>query len=246
MKLLEFPHSHFCEKARWALDYKGVPFQPVTIMPGVHVITVRRIAPGTSVPVLLDNSDVVQGSGAIMDYLDRKFPARPLTPVDAEERRICLDIERSVDKGFGRNIRQILYHGLLAHPDFIRYCFTQRMSGMKKLVFRMIYPLLRRRIYQTYVISDAKVEQAKHEFSVAMDELAERLKQGPYLVGGRFTRADLSVAALLSFLVMPEEHPFPWIAIPDAGSRAFIDGYRDHPVSAWVRRMYRDHRAVSG
>ena len=27
MKLLEFPHSHYCEKARWALDYKGIPFE---------------------------------------------------------------------------------------------------------------------------------------------------------------------------------------------------------------------------
>lgn len=65
MKLLEFPHSHYCEKARWALDYKGIAFQAVAIMPGLHMISVGKYAPDTSVPVLLDNSEVVQGSSEV-------------------------------------------------------------------------------------------------------------------------------------------------------------------------------------
>ena len=80
MKLLEFPHSHYCEKARWALDYKGIPFQPVPLLPGFHVITVRRYAPDTSVPVFLSDERVVQGSSEIIDYLENKYPSRPLTP----------------------------------------------------------------------------------------------------------------------------------------------------------------------
>ena len=42
MKLLEFPHSHYCEKARWALDSKGLKFQAIAIMPGYHIFTVRK------------------------------------------------------------------------------------------------------------------------------------------------------------------------------------------------------------
>lgn len=244
MKLLEFPHSHYCEKARWALDYKGVAFQAVAIMPGLHMITVRKYAPDTSVPVLLTGDKVVQGSSEIINHLEQAFPSHPLTPADADERRACLDIERTMDKRLGENIRQFLYHGLLAYPEFIRYCFTHPMPKMKQLVFDLFYPVLRYKIYQTYVISPAKVEQARREFDAAMGEIEDRLNRKHYLVGERFTRADLSVASMLSWLAMPSEHPFPWIDIPDPETRRIYDEYREHPVIEWVTEIYRDHRYV--
>ena len=242
MKLLEFPHSHYCEKARWALDYKGIAFEAVAIMPGFHVITLRKFAPDTSVPVLLNDAEVVQGSSEIINYLELKHPEHCLTPTDANDRRDCLNIENIMDKKLGENIRQILYHRLLAYPDFIRYCFTHPLPQIKQRMFSLFYPLLRHKIYKTYVISAAKVEQARREFDVAMCEIENKLSQKQYLVGEQFTRADLSVASMLSLLAMPHEHPFPWKEIPDAKTRAFYDEYRDHPVTEWVRKMYRDHR----
>jgi len=242
MKLLEFPHSHYCEKARWALDHKGVPFQSVAIMPGFHVITLRKFAPDTSVPVLLNDKDVVQGSSEIINYLEQKYPGHSLTPKDAKDRRACLDIENIMDKNLGENIRQILYYRLLAYPDFIRHCFTHPLPRMKQLMFSLFYPLLRHKIHTTYVISAAKVEQARREFDVAMCVIEKMLSQNQYLVGEQFTRADLSVASMLSLLAMPTEHPFPWKDIPDSQTRAFYDEYHDHPVTVWVTKMYRDHR----
>ena len=242
MKLLEFPHSHYCEKARWALDYKGIIFQPVAIMPGLHMITVRKYAADTSVPVLLDNNEVVQGSSEIINYLEQRHPSHSLTPTATDERRACLEIERTMDEKLGENIRRILYDRLLAYPDFIRYCFTHPMPQLRQQIFRIFYPILRYKIYQTYVISTARVEQAKREFDAAMSDLEKQLKYRQYLVGEHFTRADLSVASMLSLLVMPQEHPFPWKEIPDPETRIFYNEFRDHPVSDWVRKMYRDHR----
>ncbi len=242
MKLLEFPHSHYCEKARWALDYKGMPFQAVAIMPGFHMITVRKYAPDTSVPVLLDHGEAVQGSSEIINYLEQRQASYPLNPADADELRACLEIERAMDERLGENIRQVLYNSLLAYPDFIRHCFTHPMSRLRQLIFSLFYPILRYKIYQTYVISAAKVEQARRDFDVAMSEIENILEQRQYLVGERFTRADLSVASMLSLLVMPPEHPFPWQEIPDPQARDFLEGFQDHPVSEWVRKMYRCHR----
>lgn len=116
------------------------------------------------------------------------------------------------------------------------------MPRVKQLAFYLIYPVLRRKIYQGYVISDAFVDSARREFDLAMEELGQRLSQHEYLVTDRFTRADLSVASLLSLIVVPPEHPFPWGELPDPKAKAFMDQYRDHPVSEWVRKMYRDHR----
>ena len=121
MTLLEFPHSHYCEKVRWALDYKGIPFKAVAILPGLHMITVRKYAPDTSVPVLLSDNEVVQGSSDIISYLEQKYPSHSLTPTDADQRQTCLEIEYAMDKRLGENIRRVLYDGLLA-LDFPRFC----------------------------------------------------------------------------------------------------------------------------
>lgn len=242
MKLLEFPHSHYCEKARWALDYKGIPFKAVAIMPGFHMITVRRYAPKTSVPVLLSGNNVVQGSSEIIDYLEQKYPLPVLTPLDTDNRRQCFEIENTMDERLGENIRRVLYNSLLAYPEFICNCFTQPMPRIKQYVFKVLYPVLRSKIYSTYVISEARVDLARREFEDAMGELEKRLENRQYLVGEQFTRADLTVASMLSLLVLPPEHPFIWEEIPDPHIKTIYDGYRDHPVSVWVRKMYRDHR----
>lgn len=241
-KLLEFPHSHYCEKARWALDYKNIPFLAQPVLPGFHVITVGRIAPATSVPVLLDKDLVIQGSGDIINYLDQEYPGNPLTPSEPELSKKSLEIEENTGKLLGENLRQILYHKLLSYPSFIRDCFTHTMPWPKKFIFSILYPVLRQKIYRRYVISEKSVVQAKDEFKVALDELGVALTHKPYLVGEQFTRADLSVASMLSLLVLPPEHPFPWGEIPDTEIRAFCAGYEDHPVAIWVLEMYRLHR----
>lgn len=242
MKLLEFPHSHFCEKARWALDYKGLPFEPVAILPGFHVKTVRRYAPGTSVPVLVSNGDAIQGSGAIIDFLDDHYPDFPLTPEDKEMGRRSREIEVAMDDRLGRPIRQILYYWLLDHPGFIRHCFAHSLPAHKQFVFRVTYPVLRKMIYRNYVISAEKVRDSRRGFAQTLTELAETLADRNFLVGDQFSRADLTVAALLCLLVLPPEHPLPWLDIPDTRTRQFIAEYEDHPVSHWVRDMYRFHR----
>lgn len=242
MKILEFPHSHYCEKARWALDYKGIPFQAVAIMPGFHIITVRRYGPNTSVPVLLDNKNAIQGSNEILDYIEKAYPSQPLIPKNAQEKQACLAIERSMDEKLGENIRCILYASLLAYPDFIRHCFIHPMPQLKQHIFKILYPVLRKKIYQSYVISTEKVEQAKREFDVAMSEIEKQLINQQYLVGEQFTRADLSVASMLSLLVMPPEHPFPWQDIPCPQAKSFLNDYKEHPVFEWVSKIYRDHR----
>ena len=119
MKLLLFPHSHFCEKARWALDYKRVHYEPVAVFPGLHRRTVRRIAPASSLPVLVTADAAIQGSNAIIDALEELAPERPLTPSAPGTREICLALEREMDQRLGVPVRQILYASLLEHPAFI-------------------------------------------------------------------------------------------------------------------------------
>ena len=63
-----------------------------------------------------------------------------------------------------------------------------------------------------------------------------------YLVGDRFSRADLAAASLLSTLALPEQHPtYNRLQIP-AGIAADLDAWRDRPALAWTREIYRRYR----
>jgi len=242
MKLLIFPHSHFCEKARWALDHKRVSYEPVAVFPGLHVRTVRKLAPASSLPVLLTAEAAIQGSNEIIDYLDTRYPERPLTPAESGARTSAIEIEQQLDQKLGVPIRQILYASLLDHPEFIAQCFTHSMPWWKRQCYPLIAPGLRKAIYAGYVKSEEAAAAARKQFDETMAELADTLDGKAYLFGGAFTRADLAAAALLSLLALPPEHPFPWGAVPASDARTFIEAYADHPVSHWVRTMYREHR----
>lgn len=78
IKLYQFCISHYCEKVRWALDYKGVNYQAVNLLPGQHVKTIRELTGAeSSVPVLEHDGQIIQGSGQILDYLDQDLSGYP-------------------------------------------------------------------------------------------------------------------------------------------------------------------------
>ena len=108
-RLYTFTISHFAEKARWSLDYKGIHYQEKRLVPGSHVLFVKRIAPSTFVPVLQDAGRIIQGSSAIIDYVDEHSPEPPLTPADPSERQRTLELERWLDCEFGERVRRVFF-----------------------------------------------------------------------------------------------------------------------------------------
>ena len=54
IKLYQFPISHYCEKIRWALEYKGLEYRKVNLLPGFHIKTTTKLVGKSSVPVLTD------------------------------------------------------------------------------------------------------------------------------------------------------------------------------------------------
>lgn len=242
MDLLIFPHSHYCEKGRWALDYKELAYRAVPLLPGFHIRTVKKYAPNSSVPVLLTGQEVVQGSTEIIDFLDKRHPGRDLTPSSHKDQRLCRDLEQWGDENLGIPLRQILYHRLLAYPSFIGRCFTHGMGWGKKFVFMLSYPLVRKKIREAYVRSEGEVAEGSRKFDAALLELDDMLYGKEYLVDGRFTRADLSIASMLSILILPPEHPFPWGDIPDPEIRELREAYSERRFFQWSRKIYRNHR----
>ena len=83
-RLLTIPISHFCEKARWALERAGLDYAEERHVQGVHIIVARRAGGGETVPVLIADEGVLHESEDILRYADehldeeqRLFPADP-------------------------------------------------------------------------------------------------------------------------------------------------------------------------
>jgi HlyD family secretion protein len=86
--------SPFCRKVRMAIEYKGLSFE---LAAGDHVKEVAAFNPRAEVPMLIDGTTVVCNSSDILGYLDRKFPLRPLYPLDAPAFANVREWERLAD-----------------------------------------------------------------------------------------------------------------------------------------------------
>jgi len=130
-KFVTFGISHYCEKARWALDWHGIAYDEINWPPGVHIVLAKSCgAKQTSLPILLDGRRVIQGSGAIIDWADRQTQdqARRLTVADARE------IEQRADSVIGVHVRRLVYAELLPRfPELAKPSLFGKASGPHRL-----------------------------------------------------------------------------------------------------------------
>src|SRR5262245_22147740 len=114
-RLYDFTFSHYCEKARWALDYKGIAYEVRRLLPGFHLRTTRKLAPRSCVPILAGEQIVVQDSTEIINYLERTFPDPALAPADPQLANEALEWEEYLDEEVGITVRRWFYFHTL--PD---------------------------------------------------------------------------------------------------------------------------------
>lgn len=103
--LYQLHWSHFVEKVRWALDYKGLEWSAVDVDAFTkrqmhHLRCKLTLDTGRSlyaVPTIHDdNTDAIVGdSSKILQYLDRTYPTPPLYPRDAGGLPAALNDQRS-------------------------------------------------------------------------------------------------------------------------------------------------------
>jgi glutathione S-transferase len=244
--LYQFPLSHYCEKARWLLDAKGLPYTLRNLMPGPHRRVAMRLSGNNgSVPVLVDGAVALGDSTDIALHLERTYPEHPLLPPEGPERVRVLELEEVFDHA-GIHVRRWAYRhilqgrGDLGRLMFEHYAAPQRFLG--KLMMPLIKPLLRRQ----YRIYPAKVEESRVKVLAALDRLEQEIQKDPsrYLSGSSLTVADITAASLLSPLVAPESSPYPLRAdlpMPKALVQ-LIEEVRARPAGQWVLRRYQQDR----
>lgn len=210
VKLFQFAISHYCEKARWALDYKGISYDAINLLPGTHIKTIRQLADKSSVPVLDHDGQVTQGSAQIISYLDETFPDRPLTPADPGLKEQALAWEKRLDDQAGIAVRCYCYHYLLKKPDLVVPLLAAQKPMVYRWGMRLGFSRLEEGMREWMKINDRTAARAQVTMEALLTELSEAYGNSRYLVGDSFSRADLAAAALFSPLFQPAQYPVPW------------------------------------
>ncbi len=236
--------SHYSEKARWALDYKAVAHTRRTPPPGTHMPVVYWLTRGRAVtlPVLELDGQRIADSTAIIAALEQRFPDPALYPSDPGERRRALELEEWFDEELGPYMRRLAFYELRREPELLAEVGARIVPGMPAALAPALVRYTRLFTGLRYRASDAQAaEQAREKIVAALDYLEAQLGEHEYLVGGRFTVADLTAAALLYPLVLPPHAPSDIERMPEPYER-FRAPLSDRPGSRWVQEIYERHR----
>jgi glutathione S-transferase len=239
--------SHYNEKARWALDYKGVPHVRKAPPPMMHMAVAYRLTRKPTFPILVLNGDAIGDSTRIIERLERDHPEPPLYPADPDQRRRALELEDHFDEELGPHIRRWLFHEALEGlppKEFIDGALGSSPKAVKSMM-RATAPVGRRALRLRYGITAEEAEASRVKTEAAIDKVEAELQPSGYLVGDSFTVADLTAAALLFPLVRPPQAPH---MVPDPMPQKFIDlqaSVSSRPGYQWVEEMYRRHRGTS-
>jgi glutathione S-transferase len=241
MQLYQFPISHYCEKARFALAYKGLIYETVNLMPGLHSRTTTKFGQGSSVPVLKHGDLAIQGSAAIINYLDEIVPARLLTPTDPQLRDEALDWERWLDAEVGPHVRRYCYHCLLDHRDIITGFFCTDGPWWGPLFMFFSYKGMAGKMREFMDINEDSAAASLAAMRAALVRLNGEYANRDFLVGDSFSRADLAAAALFGPMLRPAQYGLVWPEVIPEPLASISEEMA--PSLEWARRMYRDYRS---
>jgi glutathione S-transferase len=244
--LITIPISHYCEKARWALDRAGIAYRERAHLQVIHWVAVRRAGGGMTAPVLVCDGRVFPDSSDIVEFADARTPAeRRLFPADPELAAEVRALERDFDARLGPHGRRWMYNEIRGRRDLAMAYGATGVPGWERRAFAVGYWPVMRVIDRYLDITPATAAQSEVEVRAVFDAVAERLADGRrYLVGDRFTAADLTFAALAGAVLMPPEYsvPLPQPEELPAAMAARVRELRAHPAGAHALAMFRHER----
>ena len=238
--LYQFPISHYCDKARWALDHKGLDYDVVNLMPGEHLRRIKKLTRGAghTVPLLCDGDETILGSAQILSHLDASYPHTPcLTPTDPTQEAATRQWETLADEIIGPSVRRVLYWELFKDSQLTREVMQEGLDLRRKLLLSMALPVLKRVMRKGMQIDAVHVERSTNALLEAFEKLCDHHTStgSDYLVGDTFTRADIAVSALLRPMLRGPDGEVPVKLLTEPLSTQL------HALR-WILDVYEKHR----
>jgi glutathione S-transferase len=258
-RLVTLVFSHYNEKARWALDYCGIPYDERRLMPGfsqLGVLVATRGRGGTadtvssrlSTPVLLtEDGATLCDSTAIARWASSRADGGgpgPLFPDPA-----VLDLVDGFGRDLGPHTRLVGYWHAFRSKTAMRTLAERNVGRCQALAFRMLAPFGRGLIKRGLDVTDARCQRSLDRVRAQLAMVEERLERGPYLVGDTFTAADLTFAALMApILVVGRDEGYgatlPTVDELGPDARELVAEMRPTRPGRFALDMFRRHRCA--
>lgn len=243
-KLITIAFSHYCEKARWALDRCAVPYEEEAHLPVFHYLATYRNGATRTVPVLVEGKTIVRDSTDIVAWADKHRPGS-LIPISGGAD--ALAIEDDLDNHFGPATRRWAYYHLLPNKAADPY-IVEGAPRWETRLLKISRPLAVSFLRRGLKIDEAGVQRSLAKIEQTFARVDEIVADGRrYLAGDRFTVADLTFAALASPILLPAEHPaqkIPIELLPPA-ARDQVEAWRARPAGQLALSLYARERAPS-
>lgn len=242
--------SHYCEKARWSLERLGIPYHEERHLQVFHYLWTFRCGGGAHVPVLVDNEQVIADSTSILKHLDHyALPEARLYPDNPRERQQVEELEDQFDEVLGVESRRWIYFHYLSHPHAALRVANQGVPAAEKILGPLCYPFTKRFIQRRLRISEPEVIAGLIRAQEVAHKVDELLVDGrEYLVGDRFSAADLTLACMMAPFVLPAQYSIrlPTIEEVPMPMRKTVREFRNTDAGQFALRLFAKKRRPVG
>jgi glutathione S-transferase len=247
LRLITIPISHYCEKARWALERAGLRYHEERHVQGIHRLAARRAGGGPTVPVLVAPDGVIGESHDIIAWVDARLPAEHRLLVAPSGERAAVELLcRRLDGELGPRGRRLMYVHMLAQRRLALAFNNQGVPRWEDRALRWAWPLMRRFVARELGIAPGTAAEDEAAVFAELDHVAGLLGDGrPHLCGEKFSAADLTFACLSASLTLPPGYgvalPEPRLLAP--GTATLVRRVREHPAGRYALRLFEQRRS---
>lgn len=242
--LVTMPHSHYAEKARWALDRLAIPYREEPHVPLLHWRATRPLG-GRSVPVLALGDERVVDSADILRHLDLLAGGDRLYPRDPTLRQRVEALASRLDDELGPHTRRWAYFQLLPHRRLMIPLMSLGVPAWESRLLHVGLPVVTFAIRKGLRITTDGSRRSMLKVRALFAELDALLADGrEFLVGDRFTAADLTFAALAAPVLLPERGiaAYPRVEQLPGPMREVVEELRGTRSGRFGLRMYARER----
>ncbi|MBX7195888.1 MAG: glutathione S-transferase [Sandaracinaceae bacterium] len=243
-RLVTISFSHYCDKARWALDHAGLAYHEEAHLPGFHAPAVRRAGGKRTTPVLVTDEGVLPDSKDILAWADRQRPEARLYGRAPEERREIEALEAMLGDELGPHTRRWAYFHILPDRAATLAMFTSQTvtPSHERAIVPFAFPVLRPLMRRAMRIDAEGAERSRKKVDATFDTIAERLSDGrAFLVGDALSVADITFATLASPALLWEDPSsrLPPVDVLPPAAVSRIQAWRAHPAGQFALQITR-------
>ena len=245
-RMISIPVSPYCELARWALDWWGIPFVEECHAPVFHVLASRRYGGGSVVPVLDTGETSLLDAREVVDYYEARSPnEQKLYPAGAEDHAEAKHLFNFFFDTLGVAVRAWAYAYMLPLRNVTLNAWTDRVPWWERWCAQIFYPFLAAQVRRGLALKPNTIADQEATIDAALSKVESLLADGRrFLMGERFTAPDLALAALAAPILLPAEFGGPLPSLNDLPPpmRATVQRWRARPLGQFILRLYKQNR----